>query len=229
MINNLTGWHTTTKIQAALGFSVNSLRSKAARAHKRGEEWVRTEPLPCHPYRRWLINTDSSQFKAYVQARQASPREKDAFDPFVNDSPSWSVSAANQESLTQTRQSGSFVPCNESWPELCQWLLEEGTCVFRNALEKNAEAPWQWRWGSLSGNGCSSEESAILAALRAKIELVEFLAGVDLGTLEAAIAAYESDPPSISFQTPVEPQPSLSSPTTTKRLWFSTKKNRDGF
>lgn len=55
-----------------------------------------------------------------------------------------------------------------SWPDLCQWLAEQGLLVFTSAI--NPAEQWHWSWKGTTQSGYSDAQAAILAALQAQLQ-----------------------------------------------------------
>ena len=210
MLNNvkeLTGWHTIAEINAALPqLSVSSLKTKATAAQKRKEKWVTLEHLEKFPYQRRIIDTDSPAFQQLLQqveARNYDPFEDESFGIFPYSERSvLPFSLSESQAVMQMEESSS---CREIWPELCQWLSEQGVCVFWNTLADDDKGTWQWHWDSLSGNGYTSEASAILAAIQAKVEQGEHAIALQAIRTPDIRSSFFSEPP----------------PAPGKKRWFS--------
>jgi hypothetical protein len=128
-------------------------------AQAKGEHWVKKDSSPTY---RWLIDTDAPNYREQVAdiiARE-HPVGADDIQPFI---PTDHLSLVPQPQ----QQPSCTLNLLLAWPELFQWLNEQGLLIFRNALVQ--DGVWQWQWGDLEGEGYTRFEAALLGALQARV------------------------------------------------------------
>jgi hypothetical protein len=174
-------WKLLAEVGKALDISEHTIYQVVALAAENGETWVKQEPVG---HKRWLVDTTSEAYLCHAGRWQQKTENSQVLEyqpPLWDDEPPpWSFKEQyDDEDLVVLDPRGDL--CKDLlkkdteaditlfWPELCQTLARHGLVVFVNGLAEYPESPWQWQWGTASGNNCPTKKQAILAALQNRL------------------------------------------------------------
>ncbi len=173
-------WATITQVSASLGAPRNAVRSAVRRAVKNGEQWVKKETPDKSSMPVYLINTNHTAYQAHARRWKQNTVSGAALyelDEQARDTWEFSEVASHSQWLPPSSSTGLYNALEREYPDLhalpglCSWLWSHGLQIFKNILaEEEQEAPWQWRWGDLHGEGYESSETALVAALQCWFE-----------------------------------------------------------
>lgn len=181
-------WATITQVSDFLGIPRNAIRSAVRRAVANGEDWVKKEtseegkPLYQLDTKHEAYQLHEDRWKHNKAVQHALLEYSVSARPHAWQS-RFSPLRFERERLLHRHSSHAFssrdaLTQREStlhdWPRIRQWLCTKGIQIFKNILAEEEQATsWQWRWNELHGEGCQSEEEAIIAVLQSRFDAYE--------------------------------------------------------
>jgi hypothetical protein len=205
--NGLPQWATITQVSDFLEVPRNAIRSAVRRAVENNEDWVKKE-ISEGGGTHYLVDTTHETYKSHERRWEQKRAAQDEYG--TASSTDWynaknaffsqmypeddSIPAYTFPPQFSWGSAGHFDDVLQRWMKFRQRLYSWGIQIFQNILaEEDQESPWQWRWGSLHGEGYPNEEEAIIAALESRLM-------VDVGENENPALG---DPSTFSQATPM--------------------------
>jgi hypothetical protein len=226
--DGLPRWATITQVSIFLAVPRTTVRDTVRRALYDNEPWVKKEDSDGKLL--YLIDTTHETYKSHEQRwkhNQATRGEdlnasraswSNAAQPFFShfrpeDVPIPPYASSSPLSQFFWQRQGSLDDVLHRWPLFRQQLYSWGIQVFTNILaEDGQENPWQWRWENLHGEGYSSDEEAIIAALQMRLDTYK----------------EEDEEETAQVDTSAFPTHPQKAPHPLRRLWFFDRCNGSG-
>jgi hypothetical protein len=202
-------WATITQVSGFLEVPRSAVSSTVRKAVAKSEPWVKKE-ISEEEKLVYLIDTDHELYTSHAeQWKQRKAQREDSLNASLA---RWShlretpFSPEPSEKVALSPSPFVDIPWSEyegfesglnHWHRLRQWLFAKGVQIFKNVLDdEDPMHPWQWRWDDLEGDGCESEEEAIVMALQTRFHVYEEeIIELDTAFFEEELRQEESQKP----------------------------------